>query len=68
MAIARIAKNNKVRFLGLAADTKPTANNGNYPAPSAGDAFLETDTGKVYVYTGAAWSAAVTGAIVVIDL
>lgn len=68
MAVARVVKNGKQRWFGLAADTKPTVGTGNNPAPDAGDAFVETDTGKVYVYTGTAWSAAITGAIVVVDL
>lgn len=68
MAIARIVKNGKVRWIGVAADTKPVASTGNTPAPDAGDPFVETDTGKVYVYTGTGWSAAITGALVVVDL
>ena len=36
-------------FLGLAADAKPTTD------VPAGSSFLETDSGAVYVYDGAAW-------------
>lgn len=68
MAIARIVKNGKQRWIGLSSDAKPTASAGNTPAPDAGDPFVETDSGKVYVFTGTAWSAAITGAVVVVDL
>lgn len=36
------------RYIGLAADTKPTA-------PPAGSLFYETDTGVTYIYDGSAW-------------
>lgn len=36
-------------FVGLAADSKPTAS-------SAGSTFFETDTGKTYVFNGSSWS------------
>ncbi len=68
MAIARVSKLGKTRWFGLSIDTKPNAGTGNAVMPAAGDPFVETDTGKVYVWTGDAWSAAITGAIVVVDL
>jgi hypothetical protein len=68
MAISRVVKNGKQRWFGLAVDTKPTASTGSSPAPDAGDPFIETDTGAVYVYTGSAWSASIAGAVVVVDL
>lgn len=68
MAIVRTVRNSRQRWLGLSTDAKPTAGTGSTPAPSAGDPFVETDTGKVYVFTGTAWSAAITGAVVVADL
>lgn len=36
------------RYLGLAADTKPTS-------PPAGALFYATDTGATYIYNGSAW-------------
>lgn len=68
MAIVRTVKLARTRWFGLSTDTKPAASQGNTPAPDAGDPFVETDTGKVYVYTGTGWSAAITGALVVVDL
>ena len=68
MAVARIVKSTVTRWIGLSTDTKPTASQGNTPAPDAGDPFVETDTGKVYIYTGSAWSNAIAGAVVVVDL
>lgn len=36
-------------YIGLAADTKPTA------GVTAGSTFYEQDTGKRFIYTGSAW-------------
>jgi hypothetical protein len=44
----------KQDWVGLAADTKPTA-------PPIGSTFLETDTGALYVYAGGAWNFLPTG-------
>ena len=66
--VVRVFKDGKTRWLGLSTDTKPTKSDGANPGPRTGDPFIETDTGKVYIYTGSAWSAALTGAIVVVDL
>lgn len=68
MAVARVVKNGKVRWFGLSTDTKPVASNGSTPAPDAGEPFIATDTGAVSVFTGTAWSATITGALVVVDL
>jgi hypothetical protein len=40
----------KREFLGLAGDTKPTLTTGG-----VGAKFYETDTGKIFIWDGAAW-------------
>lgn len=39
----------KLTYYGLAADTKPTTK------VAIGSRFVETDTGKAFVWTGGAW-------------
>lgn len=62
MAVSVYNPSNAREYIGLAADAKPTSN-GAVIGPKCGDRFIETDTGKVYVFDGAAWSAAITGAV-----
>lgn len=53
MAIFQYKPANSQVFIGLAGDTKPpgTVNSG----PQPGDKFLESDTSKLFVWTGTAW-------------
>jgi len=50
-----------VSAYGLSTDTKPTTDQGGRALP-AGTIFTETDTGKQWIYTGAAWTLKSTGA------
>lgn len=67
MAVIRTSATGSATWLGLSTDTKPTANAAQ-PGPKAGDRFVATDTGAVYVFgpfgaNGALqWSAAVANA------
>lgn len=47
MSVSKYAPQLSKVYLGVAADTKPSA--------AIGDKFLETDDLKVFIYTGAAW-------------
>ena len=47
------------RFIGLAADAKPT--------PPAGSEFYETDSGATYVYDGSAWQLKAAGTAALLD-
>jgi hypothetical protein len=48
-----IKRKSFVEWIGLAADTKPTS-----PTPETGSSFRETDTGRIYYWTGSAWLSA----------
>lgn len=53
-------------YIGLSTDAKPSnanSGNGSIAPPRTGDRFIETDTGKVYVFNATAWSAAVLNSI-----
>ena len=47
MAVSRVS--DSARWIGLAADTKPSS------GVDAGDVFYETDTGSRYLYNGSSW-------------
>lgn len=61
MAIVRYSPSAVMEYVGLSTDTKPVGNVGGQPGPKAGDRFIESDTGNVFIYTGNGWSAALTG-------
>lgn len=68
MAISVYNPKSVREFVGLSTDTKPSnthSGNGSIAPPRSGDRFIETDTGKVYVFNGGAWSGAITGAVFV---
>lgn len=51
-------------YVGLSTDAKPTTGGGHLVEPRNGDRFIETDTGKVFIFNAGAWSGAILGATV----